>query len=377
MSLLADLLSKNKAGPSRDGKDIPAQLNVPPTLSKAHGNPAQVRRLNIRYVIISAVSVVLIALGALLAIRSWLPESSAKKKPVLPPRTVQQPAQNGSASVGAASPQAGTVQPVAQANAARITLEEPPSTGPQKKESRPARAAIPRQPSQHSGSRSEESAKPATAVSAQKAERTQQQHSQPVQKAASPPKIDTAARDSLLYAARSAEQALDWKTALANYRRAQAMDPGNYKIMSNVAAALNNLGMFDDGVEEAERALKKKPDYVPALINAAIGYSSKGNIQKALRYFTYASAIEPGNRNLVINLGILHERSGNLDAAQATYRQLANAGDPLALQGMGRVYERKGNRVEAVRVYKQIIALPNAGLALKKEVKEKLSRLEE
>ncbi len=169
----------------------------------------------------------------------------------------------------------------------------------------------------------------------------------------------------------------DWRSALASYRKAQKLDPENYGIMSNVAAALNNLGMFDEGAQEAERALVKKPNYVPALINAAIGYSSQGNTQKAVRLFTYACALDPGNRSLVINLGILHERAGNLDAAQATYRRLADDGDPLALQGMGRVYERKGNRIEAVRAYRRIMALPNATAAQKKEAKIRIVRLEE
>jgi len=199
----------------------------------------------------------------------------------------------------------------------------------------------------------------------------------PRQKAVAPVKIDTGARDALLYAARSAEQASDWKSALASYRKAQEIDPGNYKIMSNLAAALNNLGMFDEGVQEAERALDRRPNYVPALINAAIGYSTLGNTQKALRLFTYASAIDPGNRGLIINLGILQERSGNLDDAQATYRQPAVAGDPLALQGMGRIYERKGNKSEAARTYRQILKMANASPALKREVKGKLERLDE
>lgn len=205
----------------------------------------------------------------------------------------------------------------------------------------------------------------------------QQAPAQPRQSVVPPRKIDTAMRDALLYTARSAELAGDWRAALASYRKALKIDPDNYKILSNLAATLNNLGMFDDGAQEAERALAKKPNYVPALINAAIGYSSSGNTQKALRLFTYASALDPNNRSLTINLGILHERAGNLDAAQATYRQLAINGDPLALQGMGRIYERRGNRSEAIRAYRQIMALPNATAELKKEAKDRVLRLEE
>lgn len=345
MSLLADLLSKNKTGSSHDGTKKPPVLDIPPTLFKAHGIPARVRKLNNRYVIVAAVSVAFIALGALVTAKFELLSSSVQKKTAIQPHVVPAPP--------------ALTPPVEQAKTARITLGEPPAPVPHKVASSPPVVISSRHP-------------------AQKIRRTvQQAPAQPRQSVVPPRKIDTAMRDALLYTARSAELAGDWRAALASYRKALKIDPDNYKILSNLAATLNNLGMFDDGAQEAERALAKKPNYVPALINAAIGYSSSGNTQKALRLFTYASALDPNNRNLTINLGILHERAGNLDAAQATYRQLAINGDPLALQGMGRIYERRGNRSEAIRAYRQIMALPNATAELKKEAKDRVSRLEE
>ncbi len=357
MSLLADLLSKIKTGASHGGNEPPSHLDVPPTLSKSHKITAKVTKFNNRYVVITLGSLAFIALGALVTAKLGLLSTSAKKKPA------------PSTQVGLSPP--STATSTEQSKIARISLGEPPAPVQEKKKVALHKAkSTPSPPRQPAAS---------TAVSgAKQIERPRQQApTQPRMKAVAPLKIDTAARDSLLYAARSAEQASDWKSALDSYRKAQEIDQGNYKIMSNVAAALNNLGMFDEGVQEAERALVKKPDYVPALINAAIGYSSRGNTQMALRHFTHASAIDPGNRSLIINLGILHERSGNLDDAQATYRQLAFSGDPLALQGMGRIYELKGNRSDAARTYRQILAMPNASPALKKEVKGKLARLEE
>ncbi|MEI6209342.1 MAG: tetratricopeptide repeat protein [Desulfuromonadales bacterium] len=379
MSLLADLLSKNKPGASRGNAEKPPGLDVPPTLSKARGIHASVRKLNIRYVVIMVVSVAFVALGAFVTAKFKSHSTTVKKKPPLQPRTVQQPALFKDRTSAATPPPAATALPPAEpARIARITLEEPPAPVSVKKHKALHKAKKVRCPPQQPAGKSPATPKSAPEIPAQKIESSiQQTAAQPRQKPFPPLKIDTAARDSLLYAARSSEQNSDWKSALASYRKAQEIDPGDYKIMSNVAAVLNNLGMFDEGAQEAERALAKKPDYVPALINAAIGYSSMGNSQKALRHFTHASAIEPGNRNLIINLGTLHERSGNLDDALATYRQLAGAGDPLALQGVGRVYERKGNRSEAIRAYRQIMALPNATPALKKDVKGRLARLEE
>jgi tetratricopeptide (TPR) repeat protein len=190
-------------------------------------------------------------------------------------------------------------------------------------------------------------------------------------------KVDTNARGALLYAARSAEQSGDWRGALASYRAALDIDPENYRIMSNSAAAYNKLGMFPDGEREARRALVRKPDFVPALINAAIACSSQGNNRDTLKFFTAATAAEPGNRSLAINLGIMQERTGNLDEALATYRRTAASGDPQALLGMGRIQEQKGNKTEAIAAYKAIMSQKEVNPSLKREIKERLLRLEE
>ncbi|MDD2851530.1 MAG: tetratricopeptide repeat protein [Desulfuromonadaceae bacterium] len=358
MSLLADLLSKYKAGSPSRSSGKPGGLGIPPTLFKAYRIPEKVRTLDKRYVILTVASLSFVVLGFFVSAKFKLlspPPKTIAPLP-LPPRTVQK---------APATPEPAPVQPLISlsppplvpANTARITLAEPNESAPQKKKRHPKEKNRHRPVQQAKQAPSQTTASP--------------------QKAAPLPAIDTAARDSLLYAARTAELSGDWRTALLNYRKAQKIDPGNYIIMNNAAASLNNLGMFSDGAQEAERSLATKPDYVPALINAAIAYSSKGNTRKAVRLFTAASAYDPGNRSLVINLGILHERNGDLDAALATYRKPADDGDPLALQGLARVYERKGNRLEAARACRQIMALPGAHPELKKEAKRRLIKLDE
>ena len=373
MSLLADLLSKNKRETEND-EENPARLDVPPTLSKAHEIPAKVPRQTYRYAAVIALLAALLATGALIIIKY------SRVNPPTEQKNANRTAPQGSSfqtdrSPRPAGPAATAPGQAAESPVARIILEEPAAHRPHRKT-----AAAPNLPGPRSApqrQRAETAAHPAGGA-AQK--RVRGPHQEPVparQKTVTPARIDTAARDTLLYAARSAERSADWKSALASYRKAQEIDPGNYKIMSNVAAAFNNLGMFNDGILEAERALGKKPDYVPALINAAVGYSSKGNTQQALRLFSYASALDPGNRDLTIDLGIMQERSGKLDEAQLTYRQLANADDPLALQGMARIYELKKNKSEAAWTCRRILKLPNASPASKKEARLELERLKE
>ena len=192
-----------------------------------------------------------------------------------------------------------------------------------------------------------------------------------------PPKVDPAVTGELLYAARSAEQGGDLRLALDYYQRALRTDPGNYLIMNNAAAALNNLKMYREGARQAEKALEKKEDCVPAMINAAIAHSSLGESAEALRFFAAASSADPANSSLAVNLGIYQERSGRLDDALVTYGKPAAAGDLHALEGVARISQRQGNRNEAISAYRRIAANRNASPALKKEVQERLLRLEQ
>lgn len=371
MSLLADLLAKLKTGSPPGGDELSPPFDVPPTLSRGQKIPAKVPGLRRRYIAISGLALLLVLLGVLLMAR--LKEAPEK---LIEPERLGQPKDFRTApfsSAGQPAQQApATGEPsTLKPNAARLQLGEPPVP-----EAAPPRTAAqpncppcppPQRPRAHPPALPvPRLAAPAPAPAAA------------TRGAAAPAaKGDSAARDSFLYAARSAEQARDWKGALTNYRKALELDPGNYRILSNAAAALNNLGLYDEGAREAERALAQKPDYVPALINAAIAHSSAGNVAKARRLFAQAQSVDPGNRSALLNLATLDERSGHLDEALALYRQLWAGGDPVALQGMARIYERKGKKAEALRSYRQILAQPNASPALKQEVKGRLARLEE
>jgi Tfp pilus assembly protein PilF len=372
MSLLADLLAKYRAGSSADSGEKTPRFGIPPTLFRTRAVQAKGRRFDRRYLLITAICLSFVTLGyfvvAKLVVRNQPVKTVSPASPAapLPPKPVHEPV-----AVAPVQPRITLTPPVVPipadtGNKAGTSLVETPAVASSEKKKQRHVAA--------------HTSLPRTAqIPAQQAAPAHQQKATQ----AIPPKtpsaapVDMAARDSYLYAARAAELAGDWRTALASYRKAQKIDPENYVIMNNTAAALNNLGMFTDSIQEAERALVKKPDYAPALINAAIGYSSTGNSQKAVRLFTSASVFDPGNRNLVINLGILHERNGDLDAALATYRKLADDGDPLALQGIERIYELKGKRLEAARACRQIMALPGASPGLKKEAKRRLLKLDE
>jgi tetratricopeptide (TPR) repeat protein len=404
MSILADLLSK-------EGEGAPeASKGIPPTLTRAHDRSGQARkREKGRYFVIAALSLVTIVLGfgmtflygrlerrnseqtalnasAVTQLAPALPP--APPLPQLPPVTVP-PAPVVTAATAAPqgtprpAPEAaarpeekGKANPPAELHPAQYVGPEGdrPRTGtvPLQHVGRAAQTAPQRRPV------AQQIAPQRDAVARQASPVLRQAGQVPARtETATPSKTDSVAIGAQLYAARSAEQAGDWRSALASYNRALEMDPGNYKIMSNAAAALNNLGLYREGAQQAAKALERKPNYVPALINAAIAFSSQGSTKEALRMFSAACTADPGNASLAVNLGILQERSGKLDDALATYGKLAASGEPHALEGMGRIYERRGNKNEAAAAYRQILTSRNLNPTFKKEVKDRLMRLED
>lgn len=367
MSLLADLLSKTKNAEPPGGKA------VPPTLARAQGVGATSNWRKRRYIIMSVIAVAAVIIGI------FLPSQLKRLSVLQPAKTVALPPQP------LKMPLPPRISPAATPEQIVEDAQKVAAAGNQDKTTAPA-------PVSNKQTTSAACVKiPAIRPIAKAPRHTQQNiarnqgmivQAKPVTGATkrvetAPRVIDTDARGALLYAARSSEQAGDWRGALASYRAALDIDPENYRIMSNSAAAYNKLGMFSDGEREARRALARKPDHVPSLINAAIACSSQGNNQGALKLFAAAAAAEPGNRSLAINLGIMQERTGNLDEALATYRRAAASGDPQALFGMGRVYDQKGNKNEAITAYRLIMAQKDASLALKQEVKNRMLRLEE
>lgn len=351
MSILANLLSRKKPDSPQESKDIP------PTLAKAHATALRKPATKKRYFILAVISLTLVAVGFAVSspkfMRLLLPKPVRYPIPPVPsPATTvrEQPA-----------PTSVPTETSEQSMPTFVTKPVPLATGIKKTRTVAAK---------HRHAKTRLSA----VVPSAKAGLHKEEPLKSVQKAS---QVDPTVMGAFLYAARSAEYAGDWRSALNNYRKALEIDPNNYKIINNSAAAFNNLGMFDDGSHEAGRALAIKQDYVPAMINHAIASSSMGRNQEALVLFSKARTIDPSNKNLAINLGILEERIGMLGRARATYRTLADMGSPEALMGLGRIGERTGNKGEAIDSYRRILTLHTASPAIKREAKEKLAHLEE
>lgn len=191
-----------------------------------------------------------------------------------------------------------------------------------------------------------------------------------------PARADRATIDAYLFAARSAESRRDYAQAYREYKKANEADPGNYRIMNNLASTALHIDMDTEALGYAAKALAVKPDYVSALINGGIASIRLGNESGAKTMFRKALEVDPLNRKALYNLALLQERENSLDDASATYKRLKEIGDSSGYLGLGRIYERKGMKSEALRVYRDLLGLSETGQNAGDLARTRISALE-
>lgn len=187
---------------------------------------------------------------------------------------------------------------------------------------------------------------------------------------------DRATLDAYLFAARGAEARRDYSHSLQLYRKALAIDPQNYRIMNNLASISLSMGLSEQALGYANKALQHKNDYVSALVNGGIAQGRLGNESGARAMLNRAVVADPASRPALYNLALSQERSKAFDEALGVYRRLADAGDPQGVLGMARIREQRGEKSEALRLYRDVTALPEAGQQLRDVARERIDVLD-
>ena len=185
-------------------------------------------------------------------------------------------------------------------------------------------------------------------------------------------------RDMYIYSARASESRKDYQQTLLNYIKALEIDPdnpGNYIIMNNIAGIMLQMGRYSEALHYAGTALNIKKDYLPSLINMGIASIKLNNEADGERYLIRALTLEPSNRNALLNLAILHEKTMEYDKAYSDFYKLAQMRDIRGYLGLARVAEKKGKKQDAARIYREILSMNNIDPQIKKLADERLSLL--
>lgn len=340
MSILANLLKKN------DPRQETGQ--IPPGLLQSVSSAAPGKNSRRTYLVIGALAAAAIAGGGLLMVylQTRIPTSPSLTHQVIPPQP-----QLAAKAVEAPVPQA-------QPSSLRAI------TGPVVAAVKPKATSV-----------LQASGKVVTSPRHQQAAASSASREAPAVERKTVVK-DRASLDAYLFAARSAEARRDYSQAMQQYRKALEADPHNYRILNNLASICLSMGMFNDALGYANRALQLKGDYVSALVNGGIAQGKLGNETGARSMLGRAVAVDSVNRMALYNLALSQERSALLDDALSSYRRLSDTGDAQGMLGMARIRERRGENQDALRLYREVTALPEAGQRVREAARERINVLD-
>lgn len=182
-------------------------------------------------------------------------------------------------------------------------------------------------------------------------------------------------KDVALYTAKSYEQNNNYSQALIHYKKALEKDPRNYLIMNSIANVLIKTGSFRESIQYSMNALTVQLNYVPSLVNIGVANIRLGNTTEGEMYLLKAKSIDPSNKTVLFNLGLMYEKTSNDRESIAVFQKLADMKDTGGYLGMARILEKQGNHVEAEKKYKEILSIDNIDPAIKQLANERLQAI--
>jgi len=133
--------------------------------------------------------------------------------------------------------------------------------------------------------------------------------------AQTPKQAPAADADEFLRQGIAAQQHGDLKSAIDNYRKALAIQPGMVEARANLGAALSAAGQFDAAIEEDLRVLAKAPNNVGVRMNLALAYYKKGDMEHAHAELLVVHAARPLDLSNAVLLGYTYIKLGKANEA--------------------------------------------------------------
>jgi len=187
--------------------------------------------------------------------------------------------------------------------------------------------------------------------------------------------------------------------AIAEWKRALALDPDDARARNNLGAIFLKQGRLPEATAEFRKALSAKPDLAEARSNLALILLQSGEFAEAGRLFQDILAADPTSMEALVNLGGVYLMQGDFAAAVRTLREarrlepdrqpvlgnlawllatcpdatvrngaeavtlaeraaeLTHRADPVILDTLGAAYAEAGRFADAISTAEQAIAL--------------------
>jgi tetratricopeptide (TPR) repeat protein len=161
----------------------------------------------------------------------------------------------------------------------------------------------------------------------------------------------------------------DWTEAIANFRRATELAPGNALMRLHLAQALSRTGQPRDALTEIDNAIDLDPRFAPAHVMKAALLERSGRDDQAIVEYTAAVTVDPTAREAHLRLADALRRVGRLDAALSSYRRVLDLapdgedgrfGEAMALAQLSRDAEARERLTDAMTRHPDQPAFPQA-----------------
>lgn len=162
--------------------------------------------------------------------------------------------------------------------------------------------------------------------------------------------------------------------AIAAYRRAADLDPGNLRITDALAQALLTNGQLDEALKQYKQLAAADPENSDAFVHIAEILRRQGKYEDALTAAQKALAIDPTSLEAGFNEGLLYDILGRFDKSVQAYQSMVNllthangayTGDEknnrsIFLDRLGSVYIEENQIDKAIAAYQLMIDMGGA-----------------
>jgi serine/threonine-protein kinase len=145
--------------------------------------------------------------------------------------------------------------------------------------------------------------------------------------------------------------------AIAAYREALRLKPGDGDEYATLGSCLSLLQRYDEATAAYREALRLRPGHVTALAGLAAALDRGGKPEEALATYREAIRLHPGHVASRVEFGALLARRGDHDGALAEYREAARLTpeSPLALLNLSNYLGNRGMFDETTAVWREAI----------------------
>ncbi len=165
----------------------------------------------------------------------------------------------------------------------------------------------------------------------------------------------------------------DYRSAIANYQRAVALDPKFANAYLGLGTAFYNIDQFQNALQALERAVGLKADDADTRYWLGRTYYSLKEYEKAVPHFKEAVRLNPDDSGSWSYLGLAYYSTFQFaQAEQAIQQEMRLKPSEPSLYLLGLVYVQMGKKAEALEVYKR---LATADKDDAKQLSEAISKL--